>query len=122
MTKVEVIKNGRRDNQEQGYKAGEKYASDQVSDLGVRLQRMEGFSEQIAAHIGLSSQVYVDVDPRPSGEHQKPGPKLGPHHNGALPKRSVDLGRRSDDGEVSLLTSNEGSPELPHVFTKWFSP
>ena len=99
-------------------KASERYASDQVSDLGVRLQRMEGFSEQIATHIGLSSQVYLDIDPRPGSEPQRPGPKLGPHHNGALPKRSVDLGRRSNDGQVSLLTSNEGSPEPPHVFTK----
>ena len=70
----------------------------------------------------LSCQVYLDVDPRPGGEPQRPGPKLGPYHNGALPKRNVDLGRRCDDGEVSLLTSNEGSPEPPHVFTKWFSP
>ena len=56
------------------------------------------------------------------GEPQRPGPKLGPYHTGALRKRNVDLGRRCDDGEVSLLTSNEGSPEPPHVFTKWFSP
>ena len=97
-------------------------ASDQVSDLGVRLQRMEGLSEQIATHFSLSCQVYLDVDPRPGGEPQRPGPKLGPYHNGALPKRNVDLGRRCDDGEVSLLTSNEGSPEPPHVCTKWFSP
>ena len=95
------------------------------------------FFEQIATHMRLSSQVYLDVDPRPGGEPQRPGPKLGPHHNGALPKRSVDLGRRNDDGEVSLLKSNEGIPELPqvgqdlsqvcfnpvpHVITKWFSP
>ena len=53
-----MIKKGHRDNQEQGYKAGERYVSNQVSDLGVRLQRMEGFSEQIAAHFGLSCQVY----------------------------------------------------------------
>ena len=76
---------------------------------------MEGFFEQIAPHMGLSSQVYLDVDPRPGGGPQRPGPKLGPHHNGALPKRSVDLGRRSDDGEVSLLTSNEGILEPPQV-------
>ena len=118
-----MIKKGHRDNQKQGYKAGERYASDQVSDLGVRLQRMEGLSEQIAAHFGLSCQVYLDVDPRPGGEPQRHGPKLGPYHNGALPKRRrIDLGRRSDDGEVSLLTSNEGSLEPPDVFTKWFSP
>ena len=117
-----MIKKGQRDNQEQGYKVSERYASDQVSDLGVRLQRMEGLSEQIAAHFGLSCQVYLEVDPRPGGEPQRPGSKLGPYHNGALPKRSVDLERRSDDGEVSLLTSNEGSLEPPHVFPKWFSP
>ena len=82
----------------------------------------------------LSSQVCLDVDPRPFGEPQKPGPKLGPHHNGALPKTSVDLGRRNDDDEVSVLKSNEGIPELPQVgrnlsqvcfspvTTKWLSP
>ena len=98
---------------------------------------MEGFFEQIAAHMGLSSQVYLDLDPRPGSKPQRPGPKLGPRHNGALPKRSMDLGRRNDDGEVSLLKSNEGIPEppqvgqdlsqvcfgpVPHVITKWFSP
>ena len=98
---------------------------------------MEDFFEQIAAHMGLSSQVYLDVDPRPGGEPQRPGPKLGPHHNGALLKRNVDLGRRNDDGEVSLLKSDEGILEppqvgqdlsqvcfspVPHVITKWFSP
>ena len=98
---------------------------------------MEGPFEQIAAPMGLSGQVYLDIDPRPGGEPQRPGPKLGPHHNGALLKRSMDLGRRNDDGEVSLLKSNEGIPEPPQVgqdlsqvcfspvsqvITKWFSP
>ena len=71
---------------------------------------MEGFFEQIATHMGLSSQVYLDVDPRPGSKPQRLGPKLGPHHNGALPKRSVDLGRRNDNGEVSLLKSDERIP------------
>ena len=62
---------------------------------------MEGFFEQIATHIGLSSQDYLDVDPRPGGEPQRPGPRLGTNHNGALLKRSMDFGRRNDDGEVS---------------------
>ena len=82
----------------------------------------------------LSSQVYLDVDPRPGAKPQRPGPKLGPHHNGALPKQSVDLGRRNDDGEVSLLKSSEGIREPPQVgrdlsqvcfrpvITKWLSP
>ena len=38
-----------------------------------------------------------------------------PHHNDALPKRSLDLGRRRDDDEVSLLASDEGIPDPPQV-------
>ena len=46
---------------------------------------------------------------------QRPGPTLVPQHNGALPKRSIDHGRRRDDDEVSLLASNEGIPDPPQV-------
>ena len=62
--------------------------------------------------MGLNSQ---DADPRPGAEPQRPGPALGPHHNGALPKKSVDYSRRRDDDEVSLLASDEGiqDPQLP---------
>ena len=37
------------------------------------------------------------------------------HHNGALLKRSVDLRRRRDKDEVSLLASDEGIPDPPQV-------
>ena len=60
-------KRGYRNNQEQGNKAGERYASEQVSDLTFRVQRIEGFLEQIATHMGLSNQVSVDAEPRPGG-------------------------------------------------------
>ena len=95
---------------------------------------MEGFLEQIATHMGLSCQVSTDAEPGSGGEPQRPGPTLGPHHNGALPKRSMDLGRRRDDDEVSLLASNEDIPDprqvgqdlsqvcfnpVPDVTTKW---
>ena len=73
------------------------------------------FLEQIATHMGLSSQVSIGAEPGPGGEPQKPGPTLGPHHNGALLKRSVDLGRRRDNDKVLLLDSNEGIPDLPQV-------
>ena len=101
-------KRGRRDNQKPGDKASERYASEQVSNLAFRVQRMEGFLEQIATHMGLNGQ---DDDPRPRDEPQRPGPALGPHHNGALPKRSVDHSRRRDDDEVSLMASDEGIPD-----------
>ena len=71
--------------------------------------------EQIATHMGLSSQVSVDAEPGLGGKPQRSGPTLGPHHNGALPKRSMDLGRRRDDDEVSLLASDEGIPDLPQA-------
>ena len=95
---------------------------------------MEGFLEQIATHMGLSSQVSVDAEPGPGGEPQRPGPTLGPHHNDSLPKRSVDLVRRRDNDEVSLLASDEcilDPPQagqdllqvcfnpVPGVATKW---
>ena len=38
-------KRGCCDNQKQGSKTGERYASEQVSNLAFRVQRMEGFSE-----------------------------------------------------------------------------
>ena len=79
--------------------------------LAFRVQRMEGFLEQIATHMGLSNQVTVDAQPGPGGEPQRPGPTLGPHHNGALPKRGMDHGRRRDDHEVSLLVSDEVIPD-----------
>ena len=135
MIKSRSDKRGRRDNQKQGDKASERYASKQVSNLAFRVQIIEGFLEQIATHMGLSSQVFVDDEPGPGGEPQRPGPTLGPHHNGALPKRSVDLGRRRDDAEVSLLASDEGIPDppqagqdlwqvcfkpVPDVATKWY--
>ena len=62
--------------------------------------------------MGLNSQ---DADPGRGAEPQRPGPALGPHHNGALPKRSVDHSRSRDDYEVSLLASDEGipDPQLP---------
>ena len=105
-------KRGHCDNQKQGDKASEGYASKQVSNLAFRVQRIEGFSEQIATHMGLNSQ---DTDPGPGAKPQRPGPALGPHHNGALPKRSVDHSRRRDDDEVLLLASDEGilDPQLP---------
>ena len=81
-------KRGHCENQKQGDKAGERYVSEQVSNLAFRVQRIEGFLEQIGTHMGLSSQ---DAEPRPGDEPWRPGPTLGPHHNGALPKRSVDL-------------------------------
>ena len=109
-------KRGHCNNQKQGDKAGERYASKQVSDLTFRVQRIEGFLEQIVTHMGLSSQVFVDAEPGPGGEPQRPGPTLlGPHHNGALPKRSVNLGRRRDDDEVLLLASDEGILDLPQA-------
>ena len=124
-------KSGRCDNQKLGNKASEGYAPEQVSNLAFRVQRIEGFLEQIATHMGLNSQ---DADPRPGDEPQRPGPALGPHHNGALPKRSMDHSRRRDDDEVSLLASDEGIPDpqlleqdlsqvcfspIPDVATKW---
>ena len=108
-------KRGCHDNQKQGDKAGERYASEQVSNLAFRVQRIDGFLEQIATHMGLSSQVSVDAEPRPDREPQKPGPTLDPHHSGALQKRSMDLGRRREDNEVSLLASDEGISDLPQV-------
>ena len=95
------------------------------------LQRIEGFLEQITTHMGLNTQ---DADPGPGAEPQRPEPALGPHHNGALLKRSVDHSRRRDDDEVSLLSSDEGIPNpqlleqdlsqvcfnpTPDVATKW---
>ena len=65
--------------------------------------------------MGLSSQVSVDAEPGPGGEPQRPGSTLGPHRNGALPKRSVDLGRRRDNDEILLLVSDECIPDLPQV-------
>ena len=63
----------------------------------------------------VSSRVSVHAEPGAGGKPQRPGATLGPHHDGALPKRSVDLGRRRDDDEVSLLASDEGIPHLPQV-------
>ena len=126
-------KRGRCDNQKPGDKASEGYASEQVSSLSFRVQRIEGFLEQIATHMGLNSQ---DADPQPCDEPQRPGPALGPHHNGALPKRSMDHSRRRDKDEVSLLASDEGIPDpqlpeqdllqvcfnpTPDIATKWAS-
>ena len=122
---------GRCNNQKQGDKASQGYASEQVSNLAVRVQRIEGFLEQIATHMGLNSQ---DTDPGPGAEPQRAGPALGPLHNGALPKRSMDHSRRRDNNEVSLLASDEGIPDpqlpeqdlsqvcsnpAPDVATKW---
>ena len=58
-------KRGCCNNQKQGDKASERYASGQVSNLAFRVQRIEGFSEQIATHMGLSSQ---DAEPGPGAE------------------------------------------------------
>ena len=69
---------------------------------------MEGFLEQTATHMGLSNHVSSDVQPGSGGKPQRSGPTLGPRHNGALLKRSMDHGRRKDNDEVSLLASNEG--------------
>ena len=81
--------------------------------------------------MGLNSQ---DTEPRPGAEPQRPGPASGPHHNGALLKRSVDHSGRKDEDEVLLLASNEGIPDpqlpgqdlsqvcfnpIPDVATKW---
>ena len=124
-------KRERCNNQKQSNKASEGYASEQVSNLAFRVQRIEGFLEQIATHMGLNSQ---DTDPGPGAGPQRSGPALGPLHNGALPKRSVDHSRRRDDDEVSLLASDEGIPDpqlpeqdlsqvcfnpSPDVATKW---
>ena len=124
-------KRGCCNNQKLGDKASEGYASEQVSNLAFGVQRIEGFLEQITTHMGLNSQ---DADPQPHDEPQRPGPALGPHHNGVLPKRSVDHSRRRDDYEVSLLASDEGIPDpqlpeqdlsqvcfnpTPDVATKW---
>ena len=64
----------------------------------------------------------------------RPGPTSGPHHNGALLNRSVELRSGRDDDEVSLLASDGGIPDLqqpgqdlsqvcfnpiPDVATKW---
>ena len=106
---------GRRDNQKQGSKTGGRNVSKDVTNLAFRVQRMEAFLEQIATHMGLSNHVALDAQPGPGSEPQRPVPTLGPHHNGALPKRSVDHGRRRDDDEVSLLASNEGIPDPPQV-------
>ena len=76
---------------------------------------MECVLRPIATHTGLSSQLSIDAEPGPGSEPQRPGPTIGPHHNCALPKRSVDLGRRRNDDEVSLLASNEGIPDPPQV-------
>ena len=65
--------------------------------------------------MGLSNQVSIDAESGPGGKPQRPGPTLGPHHNGTLPKRSVDLGRRRHDDEVSSLASDEGIPDPPQV-------
>ena len=108
-------KRGYRDNQKQGTKTGERNASKDVTNLAFRVQRMEGFLEQIVTHIGLSNHVSLDAQPGPGGEPQRPGPTLGPHHNGALPKRSMDHGRRRGNDEVSLSASDEGIPDPPQV-------
>ena len=108
-------KRGCHDNQIQGSKTGKRNASEEVTDLAFRVQRMESFLEQIDTHMGLSNQVSVDAQPGPGGERQRPVPTSGPHHNGALPKRSMDLGRMRDDDEVSLLTSDEGILDPPQM-------
>ena len=108
-------KRGRRNNQIQGSKTDERNVSEEVTNLAFRVQRMEDFLEQIATHMGLSNQVSVDAQPGPGSDPQRPVPTLGPHHNGALLKRSVDLGRRREDNEVSLLASNEGIPDPPQM-------
>ena len=107
-------KRGRRDNQKQGSKTGERNASGDVTNMAFKVRNMEGFLEQIATHMGLSDHVSLDTQPGPGGEPQRPGPILGPHHNGALPKRIMDHGRRRDD-EVSLMASAEGIPDPPQV-------
>ena len=76
---------------------------------------LEGFLEQIATHMGLSNHVSLDAQPGPGSEPKRPGPTLGPHHNGALPNRRMDHGKRRDDDDVSLLVSNEGIPDPPKV-------
>ena len=85
-----------------GSKTCERNASEHVTNLAFRVQRMEGFLEQIGTNMGLFNHVPLDAQPGPGGEPQRPGPKLGPHHNGALPKRSVDHGRRRDNDKVPL--------------------
>ena len=67
-------KRGRHDNQKQGSNTGERQPSKQVSNLAFRVQRMEGYSEHIATHMGLSSQVSIDAEPGPGGEPQSSGP------------------------------------------------
>ena len=59
--------------------------------------------------------VSLDVQLGPGCESQRPGSTLHPHHNDALLKRSMDHGRRRDDGEVSLLASDEGIPDPPQL-------
>ena len=65
--------------------------------------------------MGLSNHVSLDAQPGSDSEPQSPGPTLGPHHNGALLKRSMDYGRRTANDEVSLLASDEGIRGLPQV-------
>ena len=68
--KSRSYKRGCCDNQKQDDKASERYASGQVSNLAFRVQRIEGFLEQIATHMGLSSQ---DAEPGPGAEPQSLG-------------------------------------------------
>ena len=65
--------------------------------------------------MGLLNHVSPDAQLGPGAEPQRLGPVLGSHHNGPLPNRSVDYGRRRDNDEISLLPSDEGIPDLPQV-------
>ena len=65
--------------------------------------------------MGLSNHVSLDAQPGPGREPQKTGPTLGPHHSGALAKRSMDQDRRTDDNEVSVLASHKGILDPPQV-------
>ena len=63
-------KRGRCDNRKQGSREGERQASKQVSNPAFRVQRMEGFLEQIATHQDriLSSLLELSSSKVPSGD------------------------------------------------------
>ena len=71
----------------------------------------------------------MDAQPGPGGEPQRNGTPLGPHHNGALPKRNVDHGRRRDDDDEGILDLPQVGHDLsqvcfnpvPDVTPKWSS-
>ena len=78
MTKVEVIKEDVTTIKKR-LQNSESNASEDVTNLAFRVQRMEGFIEQIAIHMGLSNHVLLDAQPGSGCKPQRPGPTLGPN-------------------------------------------